>query len=140
MSRCGTRRCWSVALTTATLLASHSTARAENSAGVSAVAGRALVVRYFEALDAHRFASACAMLGAELRADSGGDSCPTFLRTGMPDPLRYRIERTRVVRGGVDVVVRLGQNELDHVRMRTWLAIVRVEDRTPRIVATRLLR
>jgi len=36
--------------------------------------------------------------------------------------------------------VLLGQNELDHVRMRTWLAIVRRENGAPRIVETRLLR
>ncbi len=100
---------------------------------------RRTVIAYFHALEAGRFQQACWLLGNELLAESGGRRCPEFLRNGMPDPLRWRILGSRPLRRGVGIVVRLGQNELDHVRMRTWLAVVRLEWRSLRIVETQLL-
>jgi len=101
---------------------------------------RALVTRYFTALETGRFRAACSLLGHELRSQSGGPSCPAFLRLGMPDPLVWELLGARPSGDGVAIRLRLGQNELDHVRIRTWLAIVGLEKGAPRIVETRLLR
>jgi hypothetical protein len=100
---------------------------------------RRTVIAYFHALEAGRFQKACWLLGNEFLAESGGWKCPGLLRNGMPDPLRWRILGSRLLRRGVGIVVQLGQNELDHVRMRTWLAVVKLEWRSLRIVETRLL-
>jgi hypothetical protein len=107
---------------------------------VQASEARALVNRYFDALESGRYRTACSLLGHDLHAESGGAICPTFLEHGMPSRLTWQLLGTRRVPGGVGVLLHLGQDELDHVRMRTWLAIVRLERGSPRIVETRLLR
>jgi hypothetical protein len=106
---------------------------------LTVTSARRTVIAYFRALETGRFQKACWLLGNELLAESGGPTCPEFLRNGMPDPLRWRILGSRPLGRGVGIVLRLGQNELDHVRMRTWLAVVRLEWRSLRIVETRLL-
>ena len=106
---------------------------------VQSTDARKLVTRYFDALDSGRFKAACSLLGDELRGESGGSNCESFLAFGMPDPLVWKILGSVPARGGFGVRLRLGQNELDRVRMRTWLAIVRLEAGAPKIVETRLL-
>jgi hypothetical protein len=105
----------------------------------TASSARAVVVRFFEAVESHRFREACSLLGARLLAETRGPQCPDLIRLGTPDPPRWKVLGTRVRRAGVGVLLRLGQNELDHVRMRTWLAIVAPERGQLRIVETRLL-
>ena len=106
---------------------------------VATTEARTVITRYFTALETGHFRTACGLLGRELRAQSGGPSCPSFLRFGMPDPLVWKVLGSRPSGDGVGIRLRVSQNELDHVRMRTWLAIVRLEEGVPRIVETRLL-
>jgi hypothetical protein len=101
---------------------------------------RALVIRYFDALEQGRFRAACSLLGRDLLIESHGSGCPVFLRLGMPSRLEWELVATRPVKDGVGVLLRLGQDELDHVRMRTWLAVIRLEEGTLKLVETRLLR
>lgn len=105
----------------------------------AASSARGLVVRFFQAIESHRFEEACSLLGARLLAETRGPHCPDLIRLGTPHPLRWKVLDTRATRAGVEVLLRLGQNELDHVRMRTWLAIVRPEGGRLRIVDTRLI-
>jgi hypothetical protein len=105
----------------------------------SAAVARTTVAEFFAALESHRYRKACGLLGSALLVETGGANCPSFLRFGTPEPLRWTIVRARPAGAGVGIVVRLGQNELEHVRMRTWLAIVRYEHGSPKIVETRLL-
>jgi len=134
---------YAVLLATVAVAVAVAFAAAANAAApsetLSVSSARSTVTAYFHALEQRRFQKACWLLGNELLAESGGANCPRFLRFGMPDPLVWHILGSRPKARSVGIVVRLGQNELDHVRMRTWLAVVRVEGGVPRIVATRLL-
>jgi len=130
----------SLALAAASILAPAAPGESSERVALSAAAARAVVVRYFHALESGRYRKACPLLGSALHEESGGAACPSSLESGMPDPLLWEILGRRATPDGTGIVVRLGQNELDHVRMRTWLAIVRLEHSAPRIVETRLLR
>ena len=128
-----------LALALASTMTGHAFGK-EPARTVSPASARVLVVEYFQAVEAHRFRRACSLLGAALRAETGGAGCPSYLRRGLTGPLSWRVFGSQSAREGVGVRVRLGQNELDHVRMRTWLAIVRLEGGSLKIVETRLLR
>lgn len=139
MNRYSTLICLTVALVATSVTVREAPAAPTARGVLSTQAARALVVRYFHALESNRFREACSLLGSSLRLESGGTACPSFLKRGMPDPLRWRIFDSRQLAYGIGVRLELGQNELDHVRMRTWLAIVRLETGGPRIVETRLV-
>lgn len=140
MSRYSTLICLVVVLAATSAITRDASAAPSAHGALSTEAARALVTRYFRALESNHFGEACLLLGDTLRAESGGAACSSFMRMGKPDPLRWRIIGSRKFGDGVGVRLRLGQSELDHVRMRTWLAIVRLEDGRSKIVETRLLR
>ena len=123
----------------AVALTAHATA-APAAQPRAAAAAQAVVTDFFEAVEARRYAEACSYFGQDLLYESGGPRCAAFLRSGVTAPLRWKIVGRQPVPDGMGVVVRLAQNELDHVRMRTWLAVVRLEHGSPKIVQTRLLR
>jgi hypothetical protein len=94
-----------------------------------------LVASYFRAINAGRYSTACAMLGAQLLLETGGESCRRAL--AVAGRQRFRIVGAGQVTGGVGVVVAVGLHELGHVRMLRWLALVGDEGGQLKILATR---
>lgn len=113
--------------------------QAHPTAKMTPASARATVTAFFRALESGRFGRACALLGTDLLAETGGPRCPAILRFGTPDPLRWRIEGVQATPGGIGVRVRLSQNDLHRVRMLTWLAVVTDQHGSEKIVETRLL-
>ena len=98
-----------------------------------------LVSRFFRAVNSRRYEEACAALGVELRAETGGAACPAFIGGAVPEPVPWAIRGGRVTSDGASVTVTVGQFELGHYRMREWVAVVRDLNGRSLIVATQLV-
>lgn len=96
-----------------------------------------LVISYFRAINDGRYRTACSMLGARLRLETGGRDCPRCL--AFAGRQRFGIVNARLVVGGVGVVVALDLPELDHVRVLHWLAVVGRENARLKLLETRLI-
>ena len=97
----------------------------------------ALVNRFFGSIREGRYERACSLLGAQLRAETGGPRCPSIValaRTGNP-----RVVGARSLDQGVGVRVVTFLNELGHLRRLSWLAVVADEEGSLRILRTRRL-
>ncbi len=99
-----------------------------------------VVYRFFQHASNRRYAASCALLGAQLRYESGGANCASAMTSAyFAGAQTWRLLAARPSELGVGVLVRLGLPELGHMRPRTWLATVAPEAGAPRIVATRLV-
>jgi hypothetical protein len=96
-----------------------------------------VVNRFFSSIREGRYASACSLLGAQLRAETGGSRCPSIVagaRAGAP-----RVIAARSLDRGVGVRIVTFVNELGHLRPLSWLAVVADEGGSLRILRTRRL-
>jgi hypothetical protein len=84
-----------------------------------------------------RYRRACALLGWELRLDTGGRECPSVLAFSRGTP--FRAMGTRTMPRGIAVTVNVGLQELDHYRMLSWRALVARETGPLRVLETRLV-
>ena len=98
-----------------------------------------VVTSFFRAVNAGRFEAACMLFGERLQSENYGLGCPAFLRAGAPEAVPWGIIRAASVHGRVNVLVTLGQSELDHFRMRRYLAFVGAEGGRLRILDTKLV-
>jgi hypothetical protein len=96
-----------------------------------------LIVDYFEAIDGGEYRRACALLGWELRLETGGRECPSVLAFSRGTP--FQVMGARAVPHGIAVTVKVGLQELDHYRMLSWRALVARETGRLRILETRLV-
>jgi hypothetical protein len=92
------------------------------------------VVGYFRAINSGRYETACSLLGERLLAETGGASCPSWLRFGGQK--RYGILGAKKTSGGIAVLVAVDFNELGHARQLDWIAIVGREGGALRILDT----
>ena len=133
---------------TASVLACAGTAPAELAAGsgpytVSRACARDaasttacdLVIAYFQAINRSRYRTACAMLGKQLRFETGGPGCPHILASGGRQ--RFAIVGARRIATRVAPIVALDLPEFDHVRVLHWLAVVGLEGGRLKILETR---
>jgi hypothetical protein len=95
------------------------------------------VVSYFRAINAGRYRTACGMLGARLRLETGGRDCPRVL--AFAGRQRFGILNARHIVGRVGGVVALDLPELDHVRVLPWLALIGREHGSLKLLETRLI-
>ena len=97
----------------------------------------ALVIDFFRSVNTRRYERACALLGAELRAETGGAACPTVL--AADEGRRYAVRGVRLLATGTGVLVSIWFPELGHFRELPWLAVVAPERGKLLIVETRRL-
>jgi hypothetical protein len=99
-----------------------------------------VVDRFFGDASRGRFAASCALLGARLRFESGGPSCPRKLASAYFVGSRtWAVLGVRRSEANVGVVVRMELPELDRARRLLWLATVGLENGSRRILATRVV-
>ncbi len=96
-----------------------------------------LVISYFRAINTGRYRTACSMLGAQLRLETGGRDCPRLLASAGRQ--RFGILNARHIVGGVGVIVALDLPELDHVRVLHWLTVIGRETGRLKLLDTRLI-
>jgi hypothetical protein len=95
---------------------------------------------FFRALNTSRYRVACSLLGARLRADTHGLSCPRFLEAGTPQAVPWGILGARTSGPFAVLLVEVGQSELGRYRMRRHRAFVGLERGALKIVRTEIAR
>jgi hypothetical protein len=95
---------------------------------------------FFRAVNTRRYAAACSLLGAQLRADTHGLPCARFLEAGTPRAVPWGILGARTTGPFAVLLVEVGQSELGNYRMRRHRAFVALDGGALRIVRTEIVR
>jgi hypothetical protein len=122
--------------TSSSLAASNTSAARNGTCRLDAerAAACAVVERFFTSVRRGRYEKACRLLGAQLRAETGGSRCPSVVaiaRAGAP-----AVIGARLLHGGVGVEVVTFVHELGRERPLRWLAVVATEGDRLKIVQT----
>jgi hypothetical protein len=126
---------------TTSLVASPPDATARTQPATACVAGEAvasacrLIESFFDALNRGNEVRACSLLGARLRFETGGASCPRVL--GLSQGTPFEVIRARAAAAMVLVRVRVGRHELGHWRMLDWIVVVGPERGSLKLLDTK---